>query len=168
MVDASATDAPALARELRAGGLHVSVALNKASATSADMFIDEDEEPVPQLNDGGLVGWFGTDHALHRLEHQLGWHHHFLYTSSGPSLVQMLLAKGAGGQLVVGKVTITKSAQLAHLVHAGLHRGDVVELRVNDLSAARHLLSELDQQLRERHLDPVSIGKLLQDSGRQA
>jgi UDP-glucose 4-epimerase len=165
MVDASSSDAPALVRELRAGGLHVSVALNKASATSADMLIDADQEPVPQLNDGGLVGWFGTDHALHRFEHQLGWHRHFIYTSSGPSLVQTLLAKRAGGRLVVGKVTITKPGQLVRLLHTGVHKGEVVELRVSNLGAARQLLGELDHQLRDHHLDPVSIGKLLQDSG---
>ncbi|HEX3802307.1 MAG TPA: NAD-dependent epimerase/dehydratase family protein [Solirubrobacteraceae bacterium] len=167
MVDASSSDAPALARELRASGLKVSVALNKASAPYADLLQDAGEEPVPQLNDSGLVGWFGTDHVLRRLEHQLGWHHHFLYTSNGPSLVQTLMAKGAGGRLVVGKITITKPAQLSRLLHAGLRKGDVVELRVNSLPAARHLLDALDHELRQRHLNPVTVEKLLQDSGQQ-
>ena len=47
----------------------------------------------------------------------------------------------------------------------GLRAGEVIELRVTSLSAARHQLYELERQLRSRHLDAVPVGTLLKDSG---
>ena len=96
-----------------------------------------------------------------RLERRLGWHHNFLYTSSGPSLAQYLLAKGVGGRLVAGKVRISKPGQLPR----SLRKGEVVELRVTSLSTARRELEQLKRELSDRNLYAVPVKTLLKDSG---
>ncbi len=119
------------------------------------------DELVPRLNDSGLIGWVHTDHTLRKLERRLGWHHHFLYASSGPSLAQYFLAKGVGGELVAGKVRISKPGQLPR----SLRKGEIVELRVTSLSAARRQLEQLEHMLRDRKLYAVPVETLLKDSG---
>jgi hypothetical protein len=160
MIDASATQAPRLARELP-GGMRVSFALSSASQSVVDTLRDDNDDAVPRLNDGGLIGWVHTDPTLRKLERPLGWHHKFLYASSGPSLAQYFLAKGVGGQPVAGKVRISKLSQLPR----SLSKGEIVELRVTSLSAARRQLDQLERELRERKLYAVPVGKLMQDSG---
>jgi hypothetical protein len=162
MIDASAKQAPMLARELHDSGMEVSFALSGASQKAVDTLLDYSDEPVPRLSDSGLFGWTGTDHTLRRLERRLGWHHKFLYTSSGPSLAQYFLAKHLGGELVAGKVRISKAGQLPR----SLSKGEVVELRVTSLSAARHQIEQLEGELRDRKLYAVPVRTLLQDSGR--
>ena len=125
------------------------------------MLRDYNDEPVPRLNDSGLIGWIGTDHTLRQLERRLGWHHNFLYTSSGFSLAQYFLAKGVGGEPVAGKVRISKPGQLPR----SLRKGEIVELRVTNLSTARRQLEQLERELRERKLYAVPVETLLQDSG---
>ena len=141
--------------------MQVSFALNSASPSVVDTLLDYSDEPVPRLNDSGLIGWLHTDHTLRELERRLGWHHKFLYTSSGPSLAQYLLAKGVGGQLVAGKVRISKPSQLPR----SLRKGEVIELRVTSVSAARRELEQLERELHDRKLSAVTVGTLLQDSG---
>jgi UDP-glucose 4-epimerase len=161
MLDVSTKDATMLARELRGSGMRVSFALKTASARSTDTVLVAGDEPVPQLSDSGLVGWVSTSRRLHRLERRLGWGHHFIYTSTGPSIAQWLIAHRAGGRLVAGKVHLTKSDQLP----ASLHAGEVVELRITDVAVARRELRALERDLRDRHLDAVTVGTLLKDSG---
>jgi hypothetical protein len=161
MLDVSTRDATLLARDLRGSGMRVSFELRTASVSSADTLIDAGDEAVPQLSDGGLVGWVGTGRTLHRLERRLGWGHHFLYTSTGPSLAQWLIAHRAGGRLVAGKVRLTKPDQLPRSLRAG----EVIELRLTDVSTARRELRALERDLRDRHLDAVTVGTLLKDSG---
>jgi hypothetical protein len=161
MVDASASDAPALARELERRGIRVSFALPAASSGSIDEVLDDGDELLPRLNDSGLVGWLHTGHHLKQLEQQLGWRNQFLYASSGPSLAQWLLAKHAGGRLVEGKVRLSKPGQMPDRVRAG----EVIELRVTSLAEARHQLVELERNLREQHLRAVPVGTLLRGSG---
>jgi len=161
MLDVGTRDATMLARELRGSGMRVSFELRTASARLADTMIDAGDEPVPQLSDGGLVGWVGTSHTLHRLERSLGWGHHFLYTSTGPSLAQWLIAHHAGGRLIAGKVRLTKLEQLPRSLRAG----EVIELRLTDISLARRELRVLERDLRDRHLDAVTVGTLLKGSG---
>ena len=160
MIDASVTQAPRLARELP-GGMRVSFALSSASQSVVDTLRDDNDDAVPRLNDSGLIGWVHTDPTLRELERPLGWHHKFLYASSGPSLAQYFLAKGVGGQPVAGKVRISKLSQLPR----SLSKGEIVELRVTSLSAARRQLDQLERELRDRKLYAVPVGKLLQDSG---
>jgi UDP-glucose 4-epimerase len=161
MLDVSTRDATMLARELRGSGMRVSFALRNASERSTDILIDAGDEPVPQLSDSGLVGWVSTSHKLHSLERRLGWGHHFLYTSTGPSLAQWLIAHHAGGRLVAGKIRLTKPDQLPRSLRAG----EVIELRLTDVSLARRELRALERDLRERHLDAVTVGTLLEGSG---
>jgi UDP-glucose 4-epimerase len=161
MVDASATDAPALARELERNGIRVSFALPAGSSTSVDAVIDAGDEALPRLNDSGLVGWMHTGHTLRQLEQELGWRNQFLYASNGPSLAQYLLAKRAGGRLVAGKVRLSKAGQMP----SSLRAGEVIELRVSNLPTARHQLAELERQLHQHHLDAVPVSTLLKDSG---
>jgi hypothetical protein len=164
MVDASASDAPALAQELERNGISVSFALPAASATSVDAVVDDGDELIPRLNDSGLVGWLHTDRRLRELEHELGWRHRFLYASSGPSLAQYLLAEHAGGRLVEGKVRLSYPGQMPRRLRAG----EVIELRVTSLPVARHQIAALERQLHALHLDAVPVGTLLKDSGTPA
>ncbi len=161
MLDGNIQATPKLVRVLDNSGMHVSVALNKASESTVDLLTRNNDEPLPMLGDSGLLGWVGTKGKLRRLEHQLGAGHHFLYTSSGPSLAQYLLAKGAGGRLVSGKVRISKAGQMP----TSLRRGEVIELRVTSLSAVRAELVQLEQALAQRHLAAVPVSTLLKGSG---
>lgn len=56
---------------------------------------------------------------------------------------------------------ISKTGHLPRL----LIKGEIVELRVTSLSAARRQLDQLERELRDRNLYAVPVGKLLQDSG---
>jgi hypothetical protein len=161
MIDASAAQAPRLARELCGSGMQVSFALSSASRSVVDALRDCNDQAVPRLNDSGLISWLHTDPTLRQLERRLGSHHKFLYTSSGPSLAQYFLAKGVGGELVAGKVRISKPSQ----VPRSLTKGEIVELRVTSLSAARRQLEELERKLLHRNLVAVPVQTLLQDSG---
>ncbi len=161
MIDASAQETPMLVRELDSTGMHVSVALNTASDSTVDTLVRNNDEPVPMLGDSGLLGWVGTKGKLRKLERRLGYGHRFIYTSSGPSVLQWLLAKGAGGRPVSGKVRISKVSQ----VPTSLRRGEVIELRVTSLSAARAELAQLEQALLQQHLAAVPVGTLLKGSG---
>ncbi len=161
MVEASAQETPRLVRDLAGSGIHVSVALSKASESTVDLLSNHGDEPLPRLNDSGLVGWVGTKGKLRKLEQRLGDGRHFLYTSSGPSLMQYLLAKGAGGKLVAGKVRITDPAQLP----SSLRKGEVIELRVTNLVDARQEFQRLERALYRRGLDAVPVDTLLHGSG---
>ena len=163
MIDASARQTPTLARDLARNGMTVSFALNKVSTRAVDTLLDAGDQAVPRLNDSGLISWAGTPGALRRLEHRLGWHNHFLYASSGPSIAQYLLAHGAGGKPVAGKVQITGKTRV--LPRRALRRGEVIELRVTDVSTALHQLQRLEAELRGMHLQPVPVQKLVQGSG---
>ena len=56
----------------------------------------------------------------------LGYGHHFLYASSGPSVGQWWMAHGAGGRLVAGAIRLQdRDDRVGHL-----RAGEVVELSV--------------------------------------
>lgn len=169
MVDTSAGTSVALARELERAGIHVSFALPSASAGSADKLIDYGDEPVPQLNDSGLFGWVRTKGELRRLERQLGlaelqhrfgWGRHFLYTSSGPSVAQVLLGNSTGGKFVEAKVRINRPGQLPR----SLSKGEIIEVKIRNPAAARHELLKLARALHRRHLDVVPVTSLVSGS----
>jgi UDP-glucose 4-epimerase len=171
MVDANASSpALRLARELKREGIRVSFALPNASQSTSDKLIDYGDDTVPRLNDSGLVGWFGTKGKLRRLEHELalgqlqhryGWGHHFLYTSSGPSLMQVLFGDGTGGKLVAGTVKLSKVGQLPR----SFYRGEFIEIKIKDTAAAWHELRELVRALRRQHLAAAPVGKVVAGSG---
>jgi UDP-N-acetylglucosamine:LPS N-acetylglucosamine transferase len=171
MIDAGAgLRAVALARELRREGIYVSFALPKASTTTVERLIDYGDDAVPELNDSGLVGWLGTKGKLRRLEHEMmlgqlqhryGWGHHFLYTSNGPSLAQVLFGDGTGGKLIAGKVEISKLGQIPH----SFSKGEIIEIKIKNPAAARHELFELVHALHRRHLAPSTVGGVVSGSG---
>ena len=123
-----------------------------------------------ELNDSGLFGWLGTKGKLHRLEHELllgefqhhyRWGRHFLYTSNGPSLVQVLFGDSTGGKLVAGKVKISKVGQLPH----SFSKGEIIEIKIKNPSAARRELLDLVHALHLRHLAAAPVGEVVSGSG---
>ena len=171
MVDASASaQAVALAVELRREGIHVSFALPAASASVAERLMDFRDDPVPELNDSGLLGWTKTKGDLRRLErelglstlqHRYGWGHHFLYTSSGPSLMQVLFGDSTGGKLVAGTVKISRAGQIPR----SLKKGEIIEIKIKNTGAAWRELRALVRALHRQHLVPVTVGGVVSGSG---
>jgi UDP-glucose 4-epimerase len=163
--------AVALARELQHAGIHVSFALPNASAATVDKLIDYGDETLPDLSDSGLLGWAKTKGDLHRLErelalhqfqHRYGWGNRFLYTSNGPSLVQELFGDSTGGKLVEGKVKLSRAGQ--KLPHS-FSKGEFIEIKIKNQSAAWRELVELVRALHRRHLAPAPVGGLVTGSG---
>ena len=106
-------DAPAGADSRRSPTLCVGAGdsrLVRARAAGPDvrstLVVAYGDQAVPRLPNGGLVRWLGARDELHDLIAQLGFHHHFLYASSGPSVGQWFMAHGAGGRLVAGAVRL--------------------------------------------------------------
>ncbi len=162
MVDASPSQVAALAEATWNAHLQVSFAVNRATLNDAYFAKAFGDEALPRLPDGGLVGWTHTKPELRRLAHELGWSRHFLYASSGPNLLQYLLARGDGGRLVSGAVRISAGdrVRLSHL-----HAGEVIELRVTSVAAGWRLLEQLESALHQSHLSAVPVSRLFHDSG---
>jgi hypothetical protein len=139
----------------------VSFAVTNPSLGSADHVGDFGDEALPRLPDSGLVGWLHTRGMLHRLLHKLGWGHHFLYASSGPSLGQWLFAHGAGGRPVAGAVRMVGNDDPFRRFRAG----EVIEVNGGTLAATLIELGRLEQELRIHHLDAVPVRRLLHDAG---
>jgi hypothetical protein len=156
MVDASATEAPVLARQARRYGIHVSFAVHGNPVRSDTRLVAFGDDAIPQLNDSGLFGWIGTKGKLRKLERELGWHgRHLLYTTSGPSLAQVLLGDSVGKQ-VAGKVRVSRPGQIPPL-----HKGEILEIRINSPAAIRRELNVLARELHRHHLDAVPVTKLV-------
>jgi UDP-glucose 4-epimerase len=169
IVETSARDAPALAHELWREGIHVTFALRSGSPAATDRLADYGDQLLPQLNGSGLLGWVRTRGELRRLERELGLRGlarghgrggRFLYTSSGPSVIQVLLGDSAGGTFVEGRVEITRPGELPRSVH----RGEIVQIRISNPQAAWREVTALERDLRRRHLDGVRLDTLLQSS----
>jgi UDP-glucose 4-epimerase len=170
LVDAGAgSRAVALARQLRRQGVRVSFALGNASPAVAERLIDYGDDPIPELNDSGLFGWAGTKGKLHRLErelalaqleHHYGWGHHFLYTSSGPSWLQVILGDSTGGKLVEGKIKLSKPGELPRSVT----KGEIIEINSRNKAETWHELRALLRQLHREHLAPAPVGGLVNSS----
>ncbi|MGH2842889.1 MAG: hypothetical protein ACRDKL_04810, partial [Solirubrobacteraceae bacterium] len=164
MVDTSARQVPALAHDLAERGIHdVSFAVSSYSPAAALVANDYGDDELPRLNDGGLVGWLHTKGQLHHMLRELGWGRRFLYTSSGPNLVQVLLADGAGGKLVGGAIKINHSSHIP----TKLGVGEVIEIRPESVHALLAQLHVLREQLRDQHLHGVPVKTLFQGSGVQ-
>lgn len=161
MVDSTSRQLPALVAAARADGLHVSFALSNPALGMRDNLVDFGDEALPRLPDGGLVSWLHTRALLHRLVHALGWGHHFLYASSGPSLGQWLFAHGAGGRPVAGAVRLDDHGDPFN----HLRTGQVIELGGGTLNSSLDELARLNQDLLLHHLRAVPVGRLLRDSG---
>jgi hypothetical protein len=126
-----------------------------------DTVLSYGDQTLPSLPPGGLVRWMGARGQLRSLISSMGYHHHFLYESNGPSLGQWLVAHGAGGRLVAGAVRL----QDADDSLGTLRPGQVVEVVVSDQTELRPLLDKLVNELHSDHLSAVPVGRLLQDAG---
>ncbi len=159
LIDAPAAEIPTIANDLSERGIRASFALARPSQDT--LVVAYGDQAVPRLPNGGLVRWLGARDQLRDLMAQLGFHHHFLYASSGPSIGQWFMAHGAGGRLVAGAVRLRDSDD--HVGH--LHAGEVIELTVNNSREVAILLGRLDQGLRGEHLSAVPVGQLMRDAG---
>jgi hypothetical protein len=160
LIDAPAAAVPALAGVLSADGIHASFAVAQPSSPVESSVSSYHDQTVPRLPTGGLVRWLGTRGELHKLIVAMGYRHHFLYASSGPSLGQWLFAHGAGGRLVAGAVRL----QDADDPLGNLRPGEVVEVHVTNFGALQPILTKLLSGLREDHLAAVSVGRLMRDA----
>jgi UDP-glucose 4-epimerase len=161
LIDAPGAQVPMLADMLSSYGIHASFGLAQPSNSDETTVLSYGDQALPRLPTGGLVRWLGARGELRTLMASMGYRHHFLYASSGPSVGQWLVAKGAGGQLVAGAVRLQDSDDSL----GSLRPGEVVEVVVKDQSQLMPLLDKLLYGLHTRHLEAVPIGRLIRDSG---
>jgi hypothetical protein len=159
LIDAPAGAVPQLADHLSSRGIHVSFAVNQAFPRDAVRVYGD--QAVPRLPTGGLVRWLRARAELHRLLRSLGYGHHFLYASNGPSVGQWLVAHGAGGRLVAGAVKLDDLGDRPGRLHAG----EVVELSMTSGSEIQTLTDALAERLAVEHLTAVPVGRLMRDAG---
>ncbi|MGP0051295.1 MAG: NAD-dependent epimerase/dehydratase family protein [Solirubrobacteraceae bacterium] len=160
LIDAPGSQIPAVASTLAAYGIHASFAVGNPSSPLVMSVASFHDQALPRLPDGGLVRWLDARAQLHRLLERMGYQHHFLYYSNGPSLGQWLVAHGAGGRLVAGAVRLEDSDDPLGF----LRPGEVVEFRVDSAAAIQPLLAKLLSGLHEEHLAAVSVGRLMRDA----
>ncbi|MGZ4298841.1 MAG: MGDG synthase family glycosyltransferase, partial [Solirubrobacteraceae bacterium] len=164
LIDAPASQVPAVARTLSAYGLHASFAVGQVSFPAVTTVSSNHDQVLPRLPTSGLVRWLGARGELHKLLDLMGYQRHFLYASSGPSIGQWLVAHGAGGRLVEGAVRL----QDADDPLGSLRPGEVVEFKVGSAQALEPLLGKLLEGLREEHLTAVPLGRLMQDADKNS
>ncbi len=161
LIDAPGAQVPELANVLAAYGIHASFTLGQASSPAVTSVLSNGDQAVPRLPTGGLVRWLGTRGELHRLLTAMGYRHHFLYASSGPSVGQWLVAHGAGGRLVAGAVRLDDRDDPI----GELRPGEVVEFTITSAKQLQPLLDKLVLGLRADHLAAVPVGRLMNDAG---
>jgi UDP-N-acetylglucosamine:LPS N-acetylglucosamine transferase len=161
LIDAPASEIPTIANELANRGIRASFTMEQAGYQQEPLVAAYGDQAVPRLPNGGLVRWLGARDQLHDLMAQLGYGHHFLYASSGPSVGQWWMAHGAGGRLVAGAIRLKdKDDRIGHL-----RAGEVVELSVTKASQLTMMLGRLDHGLVTFHLRAVPVAQLIRDAG---
>ena len=161
LVDAPASQIPSLANYLSERGIRATFAITQPNYEQDTLVVDYGDQAVPRLPDGGLVRWLNTRGELHHLLAELGFGHHFLYASSGPSVGQWWMAHGAGGRLVAGAVRLQDVDDTVGQLHAG----EVIELALTSSSPVQTLVGRLDRGLKREHLHAVPVGQLMHDAG---
>jgi hypothetical protein len=163
LVDAPASEIPTIANDLAERGIRASFTMEQAAYPQEPFVVAAyGDQAVPRLPDGGLVRWIGARDRLHDLMAMLGYGHHFLYASSGPSIGQWVMAHGAGGRLVAGAVRLQDRDDSV----GDLHAGEVVELDcTTSAKQVGMLLGKLDRGLLTFHLRAVPVGQLIRDAG---
>ena len=106
LVDAPASEIPTIANYLSERGIRASFTMSRPADPQEPIVVAYGDQAVPRLPNGGLVRWLGARDQLHDLMAELGYGHHFLYASSGPSVGQWWMAHGAGGRLVAGAIRL--------------------------------------------------------------
>jgi UDP-glucose 4-epimerase len=161
LVDAPINQLPLVGDELAADGIHASFALNQAPSGGAQAELAYGDQAIPLLPTGGLVRWLGTRDQLHDVLHRMGFGHHFLYASNGPSVGQWWLAHGAGGHLIAGAIRLQDRDDSI----GPLRPGEVVEVRPRSIGDIGPLVQRLDDALLANHLAAVPVGRLMRDAG---
>jgi hypothetical protein len=161
LVDAPASEIPTIANYLSERGMRVSFTIGQAAYPQEPVVVAYGDQAVPRLPNGGLVRWLGARDQLHDLIVGLGFRHHFLYASSGPSIGQWWMAHGAGGRLVAGAVRLQDKDDRVGRLHAG----EVVELECTNSRQVTMLIGKLDRGLLSDHLRAVPVGQLMRDAG---
>ena len=161
LIDAPAAQIPAIADYLYSHGIRASFALAQPAAPQETVVVAYGDQAVAKLPNGGLVRWLGARDQLQDLITELGFHHHFLYASSGPSVGQWFMAHGAGGRLVAGAVRLQHGNDKV----GNLHAGEVIELRLTSTQQVSELINRLDRRLVTEHLRAVPVGQLMRDAG---
>jgi hypothetical protein len=157
LIDAPASQIPTIANYLAERGIRASFALARQDASQETMVVAYGDQAVPRLPNGGLVRWLGARDQLR----DLGFRHHFLYASSGPSVGQWFVAHGAGGQLVAGAVRLNDRGDPV----GNLHAGEVIELTLTSAQQVPALVGKLDRRLLREHLRAVPVAQLMRDAG---
>ncbi len=161
LVDAPANDLPGLATALASDGMRVSFTLEQAPSSADMSMFAYGDQAVPLLPKGGLVRWLHTRAELHQMIATIGYGHHFLYASDGPSVGQWWLAHRAGGHLIAGAIRLNDGDDsVAHL-----HAGEVIELSVAHIRTVLPLIEKLRDELNADHLQAVPVGRLMHDAG---
>jgi hypothetical protein len=161
LVDAPSDQIPGIASLLDASGIHASFGLSHPPSARELSVLSYGDQAVPTLPTGGLVRWMQTRDQLHRMLHAMGFGHHFLYSSNGPSVGQWWLAHGAGGRLIAGAVRIDDPGDSLGRLHAG----EVIELTITRARDSLPLLEKLRSELAADHLLAVPVGRLMRDAG---
>src|SRR4051794_20788441 len=159
IVDAPASIAPAVAKQLAGQGATASIALTgQAPAETISAVRDTGSDAVPRLRPGGPVRWIGTRGQIHRAAKQLGINGHVYYAvpGTGFTLAQDLLGHTAGATPVSGSVKVPPYGGLGVI-----ERGDLIEISVTNQPGWRAWLNSLCRQVRQRHLTAVSAATLL-------
>jgi UDP-glucose 4-epimerase len=160
LVHAPGDQITTLANAFAANGMHVSFTLNASAGQSEATVFSYGDQAIPLLPTGGLVRWLQTRAQLHRMLSKMGFTHHFLYASNGPSVGQWWLAHGAGGRLIAGAVKLSDRDDTV----GPLHPGELVELSVGRTGSVLTVIDKLRTELAIEHLQAVPVGQLLRDS----
>jgi hypothetical protein len=91
----------------------------------------------------------------------MGFHRHFLYASSGPSVGQWWMAHGAGGRLIAGAVRLDDSDDAVGRLHAG----EVIEVTIGGATNLAPMIDKLRVTLATTRLHAVTVGRLMRDAG---
>jgi len=161
LIEAPASEIPTIANDLSMRGIRASFTMERAAYPQEPIVVAYGDQALPLLPHGGLVRWLGARDQLHDLMGQLGYGHHFLYASSGPSIGQWWMAHGAGGRLVAGAVRLQDKDDRV----GDLHAGEVIELHCTDAKQVTMLVGKLDRGLVTFHLRAVPVGQLMHDAG---
>jgi UDP-glucose 4-epimerase len=161
LVDAPSSEIPTIADYLAERGIRASFTLGQTASTQEPVVVAYGDQGVPRLPHGGLVRWLGAREQLRDLIEQLGYRHHFLYASSGPSVGQWWMAHGAGGRLIAGAVRLQDTDDRVGQLHAG----EVIELECRSSKQVTMLIGKLDRGLVTFHLRAVTVGQLIRDAG---
>jgi hypothetical protein len=162
LVNAPSDQIPGIASVLAVSGIHASFGVDHPPTASDLSVLSYGDQAVPRLPTGGLVRWMRTRSQLHQMLRAMGFGpHHFLYASNGPSVGQWLVAHGAGGRLIAGKVRLDDASESLGRLHAG----EVIELTISDNQDSLPLLEKLRSVVQADHLTAVPVGRLMHDAG---